>query len=164
MGVSPRDFPTSVEALLRRALRGTDPLRINPLVDLYTTVSLRHVVPAGGFDLGKLRGDLDLRMTRAGDRFLGLDAAEAVTVPAGEVAYTDGAEVLTRHFVWRQSKEGLIDPQTRDVILLAEILGELEAEVAGAVEADLRTSLERRVAPEWAFTAILGEDRRDTWW
>jgi DNA/RNA-binding domain of Phe-tRNA-synthetase-like protein len=51
MGVSGRKFPSSIEALLRRAFKGGEPPRINPLVDFYNAVSLRHVVPAGGFDL-----------------------------------------------------------------------------------------------------------------
>jgi DNA/RNA-binding domain of Phe-tRNA-synthetase-like protein len=57
IGVSPRDFPSSIEALLRRAMKGGEPLRIGPLVDLYNAVSLGHLVPAGGFDLAGIDGD-----------------------------------------------------------------------------------------------------------
>jgi DNA/RNA-binding domain of Phe-tRNA-synthetase-like protein len=45
-GVSMRHFPTSIEALLRRAMKGGSPFRINPLVDFYNAVSLRRVVPS----------------------------------------------------------------------------------------------------------------------
>src|SRR5215469_5029787 len=54
MGVSGKQFPSSAEALLRRALKGGEPFRINPLVDWYNAISLRHLVPAGGFDLDDL--------------------------------------------------------------------------------------------------------------
>ena len=47
MGVSGKEFRSSIEALLRRAMKGGEPFSINPLVDWYNTVSLRHVVPAG---------------------------------------------------------------------------------------------------------------------
>jgi hypothetical protein len=40
MGVSGRKFPSSIEDLLRRAFKGGEPLRINPLVDFYNVVSL----------------------------------------------------------------------------------------------------------------------------
>ena len=40
MGVSGRKFPSSIEDLLRRAFKGGEPLRINPLVDFYNAVSL----------------------------------------------------------------------------------------------------------------------------
>ena len=51
VGISGRKFPSSIESLLRRAFKGGGPPHINPLVDFYNAVSLRHVVPAGGFDL-----------------------------------------------------------------------------------------------------------------
>jgi len=47
LGVSMKRFPTSIEALLRRALKGGEPFSINPLVDSYNALSLLHVCPAG---------------------------------------------------------------------------------------------------------------------
>lgn len=140
-GVSPRDFPPSIEAMLRRAAKGGEAFRVNPLVDCYNAVSLRHVVPVGGFDLDRLGGPVELRLTREGDTFAALDAADAVPVAPGEVAYTDGATVLTRHFVWRQARGGLIGPATRSVFLVSEILGEVGHEVAAAVLEALREGL-----------------------
>jgi DNA/RNA-binding domain of Phe-tRNA-synthetase-like protein len=133
LGVSSKDFPSSIEAMLRRALKGGEPFAINPLVDFYNAVSLRHAVPAGGFDLDdleRLGGALELRLTEAGDRFAALDADAPVEVPPGEVAYAAGTTVLTRHFVWRQGREGLITPATRALILVSEVLGEVEGDSA----------------------------------
>ncbi|MGH2516983.1 MAG: B3/B4 domain-containing protein [Ktedonobacterales bacterium] len=133
MGVSGKQFPSSVEALLRRALKGGEPFTINALVDWYNAVSLRHYVPAGGFDLAELSAPLELRLSRAGDTFMALDDAEALEVPPGEVSYATGATILTRHIVWRQAKTALITPQTRDVILVSEVLAELGADASAAV-------------------------------
>ena len=141
MGVSGKEFPSSIEAMLRRAMKGGEPFRINPLVDFYNAVSLRHVVPAGGFDLDQLRGPLELRLTRDGDHFTALDADAPIPVPPGEIAYLDGATVLTRHFVWRQARTGLITPATRSVVLLSEIPGEVGEDVARQVLADLAAGL-----------------------
>lgn len=137
VGVSHKDFPSSIEALLRRAMKGADPVRINPLVDLLNAVSLRWVVPAGGWDLAEVGGDLELRTTRAGDTFQSLDAEAPVAVEDGEVAYVDGGVVLTRHFVWRQSRQALVAPATTDVLLVSEVLGDLGDDVARGVVADL---------------------------
>jgi DNA/RNA-binding domain of Phe-tRNA-synthetase-like protein len=142
MGVSGKAYPSSVEALLRRALKGGAPFQINPLVDWYNTISLRHVIPAGGFDLADIAGALELRLTRAGDRFTALDAEETLEVPPGEVAYADGATLLTRHLLWRQSRAGLIRRETRDVIMLAEVLGELGPDAADAMLADFLAGLQ----------------------
>lgn len=139
VGVSHKDHPSSIENLLRRAMKGGPPVRINPLVDLLNAVSLRWVVPAGGWDVAEVAGDVVLRTTVEGDRFQSLDAPEPVPVPPGEVAYADGPVVLTRHFVWRQSKEALVQPGTTDVLLVSEILPGLGDDLADRVLDDLVT-------------------------
>jgi DNA/RNA-binding domain of Phe-tRNA-synthetase-like protein len=141
MGVSGHDFPSSIEALLRRAMKGAGPFSINSLVDFYNAISLRHVVPAGGYDLAHIGGPIELRLTRDGDAFTALDGDRAEAVPPGEVAYADGDVVLTRHIVWRQSREALISPETTDALLLSEVLGEVESGVVDRVLADLRRGL-----------------------
>lgn len=80
-------------------------------------------------------------MTRAGDRFVALDADAALAVPPGEIAYADGPTILTRHFVWRQARAGLITPATRAVVLLSEVPGELGGAVAEAVLTDFDQGL-----------------------
>lgn len=146
MGVSGKEFPCSAEALLRRALKSSEPFSINPLVDWYNTISLRYSVPAGGFDLAQVegagaRGALELRLSRPGDQFLALDADEPLDVQLGEVSYAAGQTILTRHFVWRQARTGLIGPATREVFLISEVLGEVGREVAEAVLAAFRDGL-----------------------
>ena len=115
-GVSGKKFPTSIEAMLRRALKGGEPFHINPLVDFYNTLSLRHVVPAGAWDLDEVPADLQLRFTRAGDHFTSLDETQAVAVAEGEIAYASGPVVLTRHLMWRQARQALVQPETRQRI------------------------------------------------
>jgi DNA/RNA-binding domain of Phe-tRNA-synthetase-like protein len=143
MGVSMRHFPTSIEALLRRAMKGGTPFRINPLVDFYNSVSLRHTVPVGGFDLDRVAGPLAVRLTRAGDTFAALDGDGPAPVPAGEIAYATGATVLTRQLMWRQARNGLIHPETRSVFLVSESLPETGAALAEAVLDGLAAGLGR---------------------
>src|SRR5712691_1987692 len=69
-GVSGKQFPSSIEAVLRRTLKGNTPFSINLLVDFYSTVSLQYIAPAGGFDLAQLHGPLELRLTGSGDMFI----------------------------------------------------------------------------------------------
>ena len=143
MGISGKEFPSSIEALLRRSLKGGEVFHINPLVDFYNAVSLRYVAPAGGFDLEQIRGPLELRLTRAGDIFTALGEEVAQSVNAGEIAYADGSTVLTRHFVWRQAQTGLISTATRAVFLVSEVLGELDARVAESILGEMRDGLQR---------------------
>jgi DNA/RNA-binding domain of Phe-tRNA-synthetase-like protein len=137
-GVSGRKFPSSIESLLRRAFKGGEPPSINPLVDFYNSISLRHVVPAGGFDLAQLDDALELRLTHEGDTFRPLDSTSAERVEPGEVAYASGNEILTRHFVWKQSHKGLLGVSTRSVFLVCEVLGEVEESADGLARAVLK--------------------------
>lgn len=143
MGISVKEFRSSAEALLRRAAKGGEPFTINPLVDFYNAISLRHVAPAGAFDLAELAGPLELRLSRQGDWFTPLENPDAgEPVPPGEVSYANGTTILTRHFVWRQSKTAAITPASRDVFLVAEVLAELGEQVAVAICDDFRSGLE----------------------
>lgn len=146
-GFPAKKFPSSIEAMLRRCLKGGDPFSINALVDLYNIVSLRHLVPAGGFDVDELDGErLDLRLTRDTDTFHALDSDEIEDVPGGEIAYATGDDVLTRHFVWRQSKRALLTPDTTRAIFMAEVLGEAGEDVARQVLDDLCDLIQGRLS------------------
>jgi DNA/RNA-binding domain of Phe-tRNA-synthetase-like protein len=150
-GVSGRKYPSSVESLLRRAFKGGEPPHINPLVDFYNSISLRYVVPAGGFDLALLGDALELRLTREADTFRPLDSASAERVEPKEVAYASGNEILTRHFVWKQSHTGLLNESTRSVFLVSEVLGEVEESADGLAQAvleDLCEGLRRHFGAE----------------
>ncbi|SMO52521.1 B3/B4 domain-containing protein [Melghirimyces algeriensis] len=161
MGVKASEFPSSIESMLRRALKGGKPFQINPLVDFYNAVSLRHIVPVGGFDLDQIQSKLELRLTKPGDQFTALDAQEPVALPSDEVAYASGSEILTRHFVWRQAKTALITPHTRNVILVCEILGGLEGSLVDQVLSSFKQGLVKHfgVVPE---TTVLTEQRLST--
>ncbi len=132
-GVSRKEFPPSVEAVLRRAMKRGPRFAINPLVDFYNAVALQHTVPAGAFDVGALHEDVVLRTTVPGDTFRALDASEPVAVPAGEIAYAAGSTVLTRQLMWRQSQAGLVAPATTSVLFMSELLPEHPAELPDQV-------------------------------
>jgi DNA/RNA-binding domain of Phe-tRNA-synthetase-like protein len=141
VGISAKKFPSSIEALLRRAMKGGEPFSIHPLVDLYNAVSLRHVVPVGALDLESIEGALDLRLSRVGDTFQALDDGEPLPVAPGEISWATGTTILTRHLVWRQSRQALIQPSTRTFVLVSEILPALPPGTALAVEESLRSGL-----------------------
>ena len=155
-GASHKEFPTSIEALVRRALKSAQPFHVNPRVDFYNAVSLEHVVPAGAYDLDSLPAPLELRLTRHGDTFQALDAAIDEAVPAGEVAYACGSQVLTRHLVWRQSRLGLVTSRTRSALFLSEILPAHE-DIAEPVRQSLSAGL-RELFGASVYSDVLSVD------
>jgi DNA/RNA-binding domain of Phe-tRNA-synthetase-like protein len=120
-GAKPKDYPSSIENLVRRALKGQPLPRINTLVDIYNTISLRLLVPVGGEDLDTLAGDLLL--TVAGDheapvRLLG-EREERPPRP-GEVIYKDDIGAICRRWNWKEADRSKLTEATRCAILVIE--------------------------------------------
>ncbi len=162
-GVSRKDFPPSVEAVLRRAMKRGPRFSINPLVDFYNAVALRHVVPAGAFDVGALPQNVVLRTSRAGDTFWALDADAPVPVPEGEMAYAAGSTVLTRHLMWRQSQAGLVTPATTTVLFMSELLPEHPADLPDRVADGFQQGFQRHFGVDPQMGRITADDPTFTW-
>jgi tyrosyl-tRNA synthetase len=116
-GIKPAQFLTSVEALLRRVLKGSDLPSISPAVDLYNALSLRYVLPIGGHDLDRVVGELSVRLSHADDIFSPPegDEGQIEKLPPGEIVYADAAEVRTRRWVWREGRKTRVDLESRNV-------------------------------------------------
>lgn len=65
---------SSIEALLKRVSQGREFNPINPLVDIYNSVSLSYAVPCGGEDVNKIVGNLHLGQAKGGEPFFPLGA------------------------------------------------------------------------------------------
>lgn len=164
MGLKGSDFPSSVEGLTKRVLGGKGINSINPVVDFYNAVSVRHIVPVGGWDIdGMAGGDIYLRHTTAGETFHELGAPNSVEVSPGEVCYADEEALITRHFVWRQSEEAKVTQQTRRLFLVSEILSAGGDETATQVENSFADGL-RDYFGTTARTAILRSGNQQWEW
>jgi DNA/RNA-binding domain of Phe-tRNA-synthetase-like protein len=142
-GAKPSRFPSSVEALLKRAARGDDPPAINALVDSYNAVSLVHRLPIGGEDVDRVAGDVVLRFAAGDEHFdlAGPDGQPALPEP-GEVVWADAEGVTCRCWNWRQGIRTRLTEATVNAYFLLETLApagmpELEA-AARELEANLR--------------------------
>lgn len=135
-GAKPSKYRSSVENLLRSARSGSVH-SINPLVDLYNSVSLRLLLPCGGEDLWAVQGDI--RLTRAtgiahcfnshphtggwlGEPFVPLGSSEEQTPQPGEVIYRDDVGVICRRWNWREAERTKLTPSTTDAFLCIEAL------------------------------------------
>jgi len=121
-------YPAAHESLGRR-VAGGKPLRpISPLVDAYNAISLNLLtrgiaVPVGAWDATELP-IIRLGVTTGGEPFKELGKKDAVFAEAGEVAYihVPSNELVTRHFVWRQSVRGAITPATTAFFMVSELI------------------------------------------
>ena len=83
-GSKPRDFRSSIEALVRSVLNGRGVRHINKLVDIYNYTSLKHAIPVGGEDLDKTSGNLYLKFSDGHERFIPLGSDKEDNPYAGE--------------------------------------------------------------------------------
>ncbi|MFJ8542466.1 B3/4 domain-containing protein [Streptomyces sp. NPDC093586] len=122
-GTNPRRIRPSVDALGRRmAKKGTLP-RINPAVDSYNAVSVRHGLPAGAFDLAHVTGDVEIRYADGTEEFTPLGEPGTVENPKpGEVIYADTTGVLTRHWNHRDAHRTRVTEDSTHVAFVLETL------------------------------------------
>lgn len=156
-GAKPKKYPSSIENLVRRTLKGARLRHINKLVDLYNGVSLRHLVPVGGEDLDRVEGDIVL--TRAGEseppvKLLGEHEERAPG--AGEVLYRDDNGAICRRWNWKEADRTKLTEETRNAVLVIETLppsslGDLEsaaADLAGLVQSHCGGKIRTRILDE----------------
>ncbi|GAA2193852.1 B3/B4 domain-containing protein [Streptomyces bangladeshensis] len=151
-GTNPRRVRPSVDALGRRmAKKGTLP-RINPAVDSYNAVSVRHGLPAGAFDLDRVTGDIDIRPADGTESFTPLGEPGTVEHPRpGEIIYADTTGVLTRHWNHRDAHRTRV---TEDSTQVAFVLETLHADRDGGLLKVAAEELQGLLAPHAARTAV----------
>jgi len=72
VGLDPTKTRPSSEALLRRVRKGDTLPRINSMVDVCNWCSLEFQLPYGLYDAGRIDGDVELRIGRAGEFYAGI--------------------------------------------------------------------------------------------
>lgn len=114
-------YRSSIEALTRRVVKGEAIPLINKLVDLYNLISLKHLVPVGGEDLKKVKGNIELILASGDENFKALNSEVEEHPNRGEVVYVDeNNDVLCRRFNWREAEKTKLTGETKDAIMYIE--------------------------------------------
>lgn len=126
----------SIEALLKRVQKGKAVGAINPLVDIYNTVSLTYGLPCGGEDLDTFSGDLLLTKAEGGESFLALGDEEYDDALPGEIIYKDDEGAVCRCWNWRDGQRTMLTENTKNAFLIIESVDpERGEELRAATEA-----------------------------
>ncbi|MEV4939642.1 B3/B4 domain-containing protein [Streptomyces zaomyceticus] len=147
-GAKPSRTRNSAEALARRALADGGLPRINRLVDAYNAVSVAHLIPVGGEDLGRIRGAMRLVRAVGDEPFVTVaGGVETVEHPEpGEIVWCDEEGVTCRRWNWRQGPRTRIDDDTVDALFLLESLTPMTREELLRAGSELAESL-RKLSP-----------------
>ncbi|CAJ1002336.1 B3/B4 domain-containing protein [Brevibacillus aydinogluensis] len=114
----------SIEALLKRVKNGKHIGTINPLVDIYNSISLRYGLPCGGEDIDTFAGDLRLTKANGTELFIPLGSDENEPPYEGEIVYKDDAGAVCRCWNWREAKRTMLTEATTNAFLCIELLDE----------------------------------------
>lgn len=136
-GAQPSEHRSALEALARRVLKPDALPDINPLVDIGSLVTLRHLVPAGVHPLPADGGELALRQTAPGDQFVPADGSPAEHPAPREIVFAQGPQVLTRRWTWRQAAGTQTLPGTRAVFVNVDGLPPATAQEVRAAMQDI---------------------------
>ena len=165
-GTNPKRERPSVDALRRRLARTARLPRINAAVDCYNLVSVSHGVPAGAFDLDAVHGDIVVGFAAGQEEFTPLGEPDTTEHPRpGEVIYTDGTSVLTRHWNHRDAERTKVTQRSRDIVFVLETTESAAfGPAVDAAAADLAAraaTRSRQVSTQWLTpaspAAALGE-------
>ncbi len=157
LGISGSKFQSSIESMARRVLKGDPFPKINPLVDLYNSISLKYLIPMGGHDLDTIEGNIYLRFAEGWEPFSPMGGGEAMTVPKGELVYRDDREVLTRNWVWRQCEKDKATEKTKNIFIPIDVLGEVGRERADEIIHELSRLLPKYLGGT-ILSAVLNRD------
>ena len=157
-GTKAGDYRPSAEALARRALKEGALPRINAAVDAYNAVSVRHLVPMGGFDLDRVRGDIWLRFSDGGETFIPLGPAAPEETYRGEVVYADDERILTRRWNYRDCEETKITEGTVNVAMFADGSPGIPRSVVEDALRDLEALLRASCGGGYRWAVLAGHD------
>lgn len=140
---------SSIEALLKRVNQGKTFTPINPLVDIYNSVSLTYGVPCGGEDVAKIVGALHLGKAQGGEAFLPLGSEKDAPALPEEIIYYDDEGAICRCFNWREAQRTMLTEETTEAILVIEALNPEQIE-GGKVAMD---ELQRKIDEYFGVTS-----------
>ncbi|MBH0332393.1 tRNA synthetase subunit beta [Brevibacillus brevis] len=114
----------SIEALLKRVKNGNPIGTINPLVDIYNSISLRYGFPCGGEDIDTFVGDIRLTQANGNEPFLPLGQDENASPYEGEIVYKDDEGAICRCWNWREAQRTMLTENTKNAFLCMELVDE----------------------------------------
>lgn len=115
---------SSIEALLKRVHKGNHIGSINPLVDIYNSISLKYGMPCGGEDIDKFAGDIRLTKANGDEDFIPLGDEENAPPYEGEIVYKDDKGAICRCWNWREAVRTMLTEQTTNAFLCIELVDE----------------------------------------
>lgn len=115
---------SSVESFARRILNGNHINCINPVVDIYNSISIKYLLPFGGEDLDCIIDNMTLTIAKGKEYFIPLGEEDNKPPETGEVIYMDGEGAVVRGWLWREADRTKITENMTNALLYTELIDE----------------------------------------
>lgn len=119
---------SSIESLLKRVKNNNHIGTINPLVDIYNSISLRYGLPCGGEDIDTFVGDIRLTQANGNEPFIPLGSTENTPPYEGEIIYKDNEGAICRCWNWREAMRTMLTENTKNAFLCIELIDETRSD------------------------------------
>lgn len=83
--------------MIKKISGGKNIPNINVIVDLANIMACRSKLPVGVFDLDKISGNIILRISKKGEKYLPLFEEKEEEIPENEIVYGDGDKIFSRY-------------------------------------------------------------------
>lgn len=116
-GANPKKTASSVDSLWKRLQKDGRLPQIDPIVDLYNTLSVRFGAPFGGEDSDHYVGSPRLGIATGSESFdTARDGAPIIDHPdPGEIVWHDDKGITCRRWNWRQCRRTALTPASRNL-------------------------------------------------
>ena len=121
MGAKPSKYRSSLEALVRRVIKGKEMWNVSSVVDCYNCASVSAMLPMGAHDTSRIDGAITLRFGHSGEKFypLGKDG-EAVDVAPRNIVYADETKICCWLWNHRDTRLAAVTRETEEAIFLID--------------------------------------------
>lgn len=145
---------SSIEALLKRVNNDNKINSINPLVDIYNTISLTFGLPCGGEDFDKIVGNLKLTKANGDENFIVLGNNENSLPYSGEIIYKDDEGAVCRCWNWREAVRTMLRPATTNAFLCLELVNKAQEIEFNAALKSLTTMVQDNLGGKCSFEIL----------
>ena len=126
-----------LRALLKRANQGRKFEPIEPLVDVYNSISLSYGVPVGIEDRNKIAGNLHLGVAKGGEAFRPVGAEEDEPALAGKLFIMTMKVLFVVVLNWREAQRTMLTEDSQNVVAVMEAINPEQIERANEAMEEL---------------------------
>jgi DNA/RNA-binding domain of Phe-tRNA-synthetase-like protein len=120
VGAPKRKNLSAPESLYKTLSKKGDIPRINLLVDIYNTISIKYKLALGAHDWDRVEGDVHLRFTNGTEKFIPPGENESKPIQAGEYSYIDDSNEIICYLDVKQIDKTKVTLDTKNVFIVVQ--------------------------------------------